>query len=117
MSSRYISRSTTIEVAARDGGRCVKCGSTEDLEIDHVIPWSQGGGNGPEDLQILCRSCNRRKSDKLEEEIIELSDAAAKAAAQAILGIGWVTYCSIKWLIEKIRERRNPDDGEVNVPR
>lgn len=42
--SRNISQATKISVATRDGGRCVRCGSTEDLQYDHVTPFSRGGG-------------------------------------------------------------------------
>ena len=45
----------------RDEGRCVGCGSTEDLQFDHVIPLARGGGNAVDNLQILCGSCNREK--------------------------------------------------------
>ena len=29
--------------------------------IDHIMPLSRGGGNGPDNLQLLCASCNRKK--------------------------------------------------------
>jgi HNH endonuclease len=47
----------------RDGGRCVTCGAEEDLQFDHVIPVARGGGNAVANIQILCGSCNRQKSD------------------------------------------------------
>lgn len=50
---------------ARDGGACVQCGSKENIHFDHVIPVAKGGGNGVENIQILCAPCNLRKSDKI----------------------------------------------------
>lgn len=49
----------------RDGGRCVKCGSQENLEFDHIIPFSKGGANTYRNLQILCKKCNVEKSNKI----------------------------------------------------
>jgi hypothetical protein len=50
-------------VMERDGHRCQNCGGTEDLTIDHkLVPWSEGGSStDPENLQVLCRSCNSSK--------------------------------------------------------
>jgi hypothetical protein len=63
--SRHISQDTKIAVAARDGNACRNCGSMTDLQFDHVIPWSRGGSNNAQNIQILCGRCNRRKSNKL----------------------------------------------------
>jgi hypothetical protein len=52
-------------VWTRDGGRCVICGSKEELHFDHIIPVAKGGGNLAENIQILCQPCNLRKSDKI----------------------------------------------------
>lgn len=49
----------------RDEGACVGCGAQEDLQFDHVIPVARGGGNAPDNLQVLCGDCNRRKSDAI----------------------------------------------------
>lgn len=49
----------------RDGGRCVKCGSQENLEFDHIIPVTKGGSNTARNLQLLCETCNREKSNSI----------------------------------------------------
>lgn len=51
-------------VFSRDENICKMCGSTERLEIDHIIPLSRGGSNELTNLQILCRHCNSVKRDK-----------------------------------------------------
>lgn len=53
------------QVMARDGHRCVECGSTYDLTLDHILPWSLGGPDTEENLRVLCRSCNSRKGDRV----------------------------------------------------
>lgn len=35
------------------------------LSVDHRIPKSEGGTDDPENLQILCRSCNSRKKNRM----------------------------------------------------
>lgn len=49
----------------RDGGKCVYCGSTENLHFDHIIPFSKGGATNVENLQLLCQKCNLEKSNKI----------------------------------------------------
>ncbi len=49
----------------RDEGRCVRCGSEQELQFDHVIPFSRGGGNVTENIQILCGPCNRAKGNSI----------------------------------------------------
>ena len=47
---------------------CAECGTRDTsriyFQVDHIIPMNNGGKTRPENLQILCRSCNARKSDK-----------------------------------------------------
>ncbi len=52
------------EVWQRDQGKCVECGTNENLEFDHIIPIARGGADSVRNLQLLCMICNRRKSDK-----------------------------------------------------
>jgi len=60
-----ISQDVKDRVWNRDDGKCVQCGSNEDLEFDHIIPFSKGGANTYRNIQLLCEHCNRSKSAKL----------------------------------------------------
>ncbi len=48
---------------------CAHCGSTDDLEIDHVHPLSRGGANTPDNLQVLCHDCNQEKGARTMAEM------------------------------------------------
>jgi len=39
---RLIPTSVKLEVWKRDGGKCVRCGATDELHFDHIIPFSKG---------------------------------------------------------------------------
>ena len=63
--SRTITQAVKDRVWNRDGGKCVQCGSNENLEFDHIIPFSKGGANTYRNIQLLCEPCNRSKSAKI----------------------------------------------------
>lgn len=67
---RSVARVFAAEVFARDNHRCVYCGRTDDLTLDHVTPLTRGGANTPENLKTACRSCNSSKNNKTPEEWI-----------------------------------------------
>ena len=60
-----VSQEVKDKVWNRDGGKCVECGSNENLEFDHIIPHSKGGANTYRNIQLLCEPCNRSKSAKI----------------------------------------------------
>jgi 5-methylcytosine-specific restriction endonuclease McrA len=62
---QHIPDDVKLFVWQRDEGRCVNCGSPENLEFDHIIPISKGGSNTARNLQILCEACNRAKGANL----------------------------------------------------
>lgn len=50
----------------RQKGICVKCGKhfeIEEMQADHITPWSKGGHTTADNCQMLCADCNRRKSN------------------------------------------------------
>jgi len=64
---RIIPTWVKLEVWQRDGGKCTKCGSDQDLHFDHIIPWSKGGSSStPDNIQLLCGKHNLQKHDKIE---------------------------------------------------
>lgn len=64
--TRIIPTNVKLEVWARDGGRCVTCGATDELHFDHVVPYSKGGTSlRAENIQLLCARHNLSKSAKI----------------------------------------------------
>jgi hypothetical protein len=53
------------EVMERDGHRCLECGATDQLSLDHIVPYSHGGPDTVENLRVLCRPCNSRKGNRV----------------------------------------------------
>lgn len=62
---KAIRTSVRHEVWRRDQGRCVDCGSRENLELDHIVPLSKGGSNTARNIELRCESCNRRKGARI----------------------------------------------------
>jgi len=69
------SRSTRIKVQLnrknvmkRDNFKCMYCGDSKNLTIDHVLPRSKGGKTTWENLVTACNRCNNKKDDKLLHE-------------------------------------------------
>ncbi|MEK7355492.1 MAG: HNH endonuclease signature motif containing protein [Bdellovibrionota bacterium] len=60
--SRYIEASVRHALYVRDRGRCCNCGSTRNIEIDHLMPFALGGSSDLENLRLVCRSCNQRSA-------------------------------------------------------
>lgn len=68
--SRLIPRDVMLKVVRRDGQICQKCNkpvSDDEVEFDHLIPFSKGGKSTAENLRLTHKNCNRRKSNSLEE--------------------------------------------------
>lgn len=65
--SRVIPTNVKLEVWARDSGRCVTCGATDELHFDHIVPFSKGGTLlKAENIQLLCARHNIKKSAHIQ---------------------------------------------------
>lgn len=51
-------------IMKRDNFKCMYCGSTSELTIDHIVPKSKGGKTTWENLVTACNPCNNRKDNK-----------------------------------------------------
>ncbi len=61
-------RPTRNLIMKRDGYKCLYCGATENLTLDHIMPQSRGGENSWENLATSCGSCNVKKGNRTPEE-------------------------------------------------
>jgi 5-methylcytosine-specific restriction endonuclease McrA len=63
--SRSIPKPVKIAVVTRDGGKCRRCGSTQDLQYDRIVPNSRGGSSTDvNNIQLLCGKCSNLKSNR-----------------------------------------------------
>lgn len=56
---------------------CVRCGKKlrrGDVDIDHILPKAQGGGDDIDNLQCMCKHCNRSKGCDSEDSMEDLKD-------------------------------------------
>lgn len=68
MKRKAFSKKDRFEVFKRDGFTCQYCGRKVPdtvLEVDHVIPVKENGGDGMDNLVTSCQDCNRGKSARL----------------------------------------------------
>lgn len=66
LSIRSFSPSEKRSAYERQKGVCPICHKTfkiEEMEADHIIPWSKGGHTNSDNCQCLCKKCNRDKSN------------------------------------------------------
>lgn len=81
---KSIPKSVRFEVFKRDSFKCQYCGASAPdviLEVDHIVPVTEGGENDMMNLITSCRDCNRGKGKKrltdrqtIEKQKTELDD-------------------------------------------
>ncbi len=104
-----ISPKTRFEVFKRDNFTCRYCGRKTPnvvLEIDHVIPKSQGGTDELENLVTSCWECNRGKGKTLVSEVAEVASPHDRAVLLLELERQLQEYNTVK---ARVRHRENED--------
>jgi 5-methylcytosine-specific restriction endonuclease McrA len=82
-------------VYERDGHKCLRCGDTKRLTLDHVIPVSKGGSSEVDNLQTLCFDCNCLK----DNDTIDYRDSSTDLTEEEA-----VAY--FKQCLDEIREKK-----------
>jgi len=63
-------------IKIRDLGICKICGTSENIQVDHIIPKAKLGVSHPWNLQCLCERCNKDKSSIIMKEFIHMIENA-----------------------------------------
>lgn len=66
LSLRAFTESQKLKAYEAQNHKCAICGKEfafEDMEGDHIVPWSKGGHTVQENCQMLCKDCNGMKTD------------------------------------------------------
>lgn len=71
-------RKRGIENSSSNNGwyTCIKCGKKyrrSDMDVDHIIPKSKGGDSSRENLQLICKHCNRSKRADMSDTYDDLA--------------------------------------------
>lgn len=69
--SRNIPQAVKFKVFRRDNQVCQQCGKNvafDEINFDHIIPWSKGGSSDESNIRILCESCNKKRGANFEDE-------------------------------------------------
>ncbi|MGO0904097.1 HNH endonuclease [Clostridioides difficile] len=69
---------------------CVRCGKKlrkGNVDIDHIIPQKYGGKDNLNNLQCMCKSCNRSKKDSLNNTVTDYSKNTIKNTKKTLDGL------------------------------
>lgn len=66
-----ITRQTRLEVALRDNGRCVNCGSIYGIPNAHFVPRSHGGLGIEQNILTLCPTCHHLFDNSDQRQVLK----------------------------------------------
>ena len=64
-----------LRILAAQKCKCIVCRTNIEkcYTVDHIVPLSRGGSDNPENLQMVCKSCNSKKGAKDPIEFMQAS--------------------------------------------
>lgn len=71
--SRHITAVTQRRVLRRDNYICQMCNKhipDTEINFDHIIPWSKGGSSDESNIRLLCKNCNKKRSNNYEDQYL-----------------------------------------------
>lgn len=105
---KTISKRVRFEIFKRDEFTCVYCGAHPPqavMEIDHVVPVAEGGGNDIDNLATACWDCNRGKGpvplDSVPQQLADKAEMVAEREAQ------------LRAYYEILQAKRDRTEGEI----
>ena len=99
MTTRYIPKNVK-DTLFQQFLACQHCGETKEslesngtmIHIDHIVPYSQGGSNDVDNLQLLCQPCNQTKGVKTDAMAKTRHGKPYKDTKAAILALARTSY-------------------------
>lgn len=85
--SRNIPTATKLKVVRRDRYQCAICKKTisdDEINYDHIIPWSKGGPSTESNLRVLCANCNKKRGNEYETEYLVSNVREAQYSASSL---------------------------------
>lgn len=79
-----------LEALADHGNSCAYCGSTDNLEMDHVIPLSRGGEHAGHNVAPACMTCNRSKGARTPFEWLMFGGGVLKMTQASSTAERWI---------------------------
>lgn len=70
---RQIPREVILKVTSRDKQVCQICGKNvmyDEIQYDHIIPWSKGGSSNEGNIRLVCSDCNKKRGNNFEDEYL-----------------------------------------------
>ena len=102
-------------VLARDK-KCVRCGATENLTIDHIFPRSMGGTHALTNLRTLCQSCNSARPVAGQALIDDLAKDGLTLDDMPRMCMHVQTHGEGKGKEEEREKNKNPSPSERAAP-